>query len=198
MSKFARPADYWVYCKTQENQTISSNWVFTKPVTGVPATYNNQFITLGQANILYSGGGFILTNGSGTTANSSAVDLGGTLTQSSTNLLLGTGDEFILGDSFGSGIDIQSQAYTSLTYTDGPTTGGLLMGSLSVGFSLIYNFNGGEVGFNLQPLTDTAFVFVDTVYSIGLGDATDYSANKTDFSYVTKKWVTDNFMAKTV
>lgn len=50
--------------------------------------------------------------------------------------------------------------------------------------------NGDYQGLDFNAGTDTILI-TDEINQIGLGDAADYSANKTDFSYVTKKMLTD-------
>lgn len=51
--------------------------------------------------------------------------------------------------------------------------------------------NGDNV--NLELHTDSGATINDTLFSKGLGDADDYSLNKTDYSYVTKKMLQEQY-----
>lgn len=141
MSKYIRPADYWVFVKTFEDQSISSNWVFTKPIVVPTAVNNNQAVNLGQVLGLVGGGGVW---GSITGSISSQTDLqtalGGkqaTLV-SGTNIktinstsLLGSGDIAISGGTGAPQVElfphtIATGAGTEVSpYTHADNTGGI-------------------------------------------------------------------------
>lgn len=186
------------------DKTLNQNYLFVGNVSNVAvplASGANGYIltSVGGAPTWVAPTGGAITNGSGTTAAGTAVNLGGTLTGNAAidghfNLTFGSTTPLALFSAFG-GLDLTTFSSLSLNlsaaqlrhFEPAGITGSLTLDSTSA--TLV----GGLAGANPHTqivLSGTAATFTDTrATPVGLQEAADYSTNYTNLSYTNKGYV---------